>query len=301
MTEAGAPSSAHYGATVATGTGGSYETAYEMAFSGSATLQTALTRAGDHVTVTIDLNDTLGDVDFNDLATIGTEIVRVDNMVVSGDTITLTIGRAALDTAPVKHAIGEQILFWGRGDPIEDRYLASEELDVIMLTHVADDSLEPGQAPVDSVTFASRAIRPYPPGQFKVNGSYSDQEFYADAVMTWVHRDRLQQTTAVPEDHDDATIGPEAGTTYTVNAEAFAGGVSLGVIYTVTGITGETHDYPDATAYPDGTEFIRLSVTSVRDGYESWQSPAIDVRVAPVLGVNGLALGVNGNILGLKG
>jgi hypothetical protein len=131
---------------------------------------------------------------------------------------------------------------------------------------------------VDSVTFASRAIRPYPVGDFQIDGGYSDGRTISDVTATWAHRDRLQQTLPTPEDHTDGDIGPEAGTTYTFFAEAFNNsGTSLGVYYTSTGITGTSFDYPDGTSRPASTAYVDFGVTSVRDGYESWQSPRIRV------------------------
>ncbi len=278
MAAAGAPMPQSLSAALAVDSGSGYVQTQDMAFSPVATLQSALTREADDVTVLITPSLGLETVEANSLASIGDEIVRVDNMTVSGSLIELTIGRGCVDTVPVAHALGGKIIFWGPGDPDEDRYIDGQMVDVKMMTHTVYDDLEVADAPVDTVTFASRAIRPYPPGDFKVNGSYADDQALADVVLTWAHRDRLLQTTLVPEDHADGDIGPEAGTTYTVRAEAITdAGTSLGVYYTATGITGTTHDYPDATARPSGTDFVLFSVASVRDGYESWQKPAIRV------------------------
>ena len=133
---------------------------------------------------------------------------------------------------------------------------------------------------MDTVTFDSRAIRPYPPGRFKLNDSYVQDQYYVDATFEWAGRDRTAQTTPVPEDHDDLAIGPEAGVTYRFIAEALD--ASGAVLYTVTDVnvgTETTYDWDDATELPDGTFKMRFSITSVRDGYESWQRPEITMLV----------------------
>jgi hypothetical protein len=278
MVAAGAPTSQHISADVAVDSGSGYAAVQNIGFEPVATLQGALTREADDVTVQINIASDLDEVEAGDIASIGSEIVRIDDMVISGGLITLTLGRGCLDTVPVAHAAGEVIMFWGPGDPIEAKFLDGQIVDVKMVTHTRESDLEFGAAPVDSVTFASRAIRPYPAGDFQIDGAYSDGRTIADVTATWAHRDRLQQTLPTPEDHTDGDIGPEAGTTYTFFAEAFNNsGTSLGVYYTSTGITGASFDYPDGTSRPASTAYVDFGVTSVRDTYESWQSPRIRV------------------------
>jgi hypothetical protein len=212
------------------------------------------------------------------LAMIGTEIIRIDALVEDAGEIIMTIGRACLDTSPQHHADGASVLFFGPGEVIETDYLATETIDVKLLPRTATALLSLAAAPVDSVTFDSRAIRPYPPGRFKLNDSYAQDQFASDVVLTWAHRDRTLQTTTVAEDHDDASIGPEAGTTYRVIAEALDGAGAVLSTVTDTNVGGvTTYDWDDATVLPGGTVRVRFSVASVRDGYESWQRPSIAI------------------------
>ena len=104
--------------------------------------------------------------------------------------------------------------------------------------------------------------------------------FVGDALLTWAHRDRTLQTTPVAEDHDDADIGPEAGTTYRLRVEALNGaGIVLATVTDTDIGSGTSHDWDETTALPDGTVRLRFSVASVRDGYESWQRPEITALV----------------------
>lgn len=271
---------AHFNITTAVDAGSDYEGAGDVNFAISVLTLSALTSEADDLVVTVPTDANLGDITASSLALIGTEIVRIDAMADNGADIDITLGRGCLDTVPVAHAIGARIIFLQAADPLETQYLAGDNIDVKLLTNLNENRLSLYAAPVDALTFASRAIRPYPPGRFKLNDSYAQDQFADDVVLTWVHRDRTLQTTLVPEDHDDLGIGPEAGTTYRVRVEALdaAGDVISTVTDTNVG-TDTTYDWDDATVLPAGTLRVRFSVTSVRDGYESWQSPSITMLV----------------------
>jgi hypothetical protein len=270
------PTPSHRNITVAVDAGADYESADDVEFVTSVLTLTALTSEADDVVVTVPLSSDLSAVTANSLALIGTELVRIDAMAENAGNIDLTIGRACLDTAPVEHAIGSRVVFLQTADPRETQYVASESIDVKLLTNLTGDTLTLPAAPVDTVVFASRAIRPYPPGQFKLNGSYVQNQYTDDVVLTWVHRDRTMQTTPVPEDHDDASIGPEAGTTYRIVVDALD--ATDAVLSTVTDVNVggvATYDWNDATVLPSGTVRVRFAIASVRGGYESWQRPTL--------------------------
>lgn len=271
---------AHRDITVAVDAGGGYESEDDAQFSPTVLTLSALTSEADDVVVTVPAGADLSTITANSLALIGTEIIRIDAMADNAGDVDLTIGRGCLDTVPVAHAIGARIIFLQNADPRETQYLAAESIDVKLLTNMTGSTLSLYAAPVDSVTFASRAIRPYPPGRFKLNDSYAQDQFTDDVVLTWVDRDRTLQTTPVPEDHDDAGIGPEAGTTYRVRAEALDSDGDVISTVTDTNVGALlTYDWDDATVLPSGTVRVRFSVASVRDGYESWQRPAITMLV----------------------
>ena len=271
---------AHRDVTVAVDAGGGYEGADDVQFVSSVLTTTALTSEADDTVVTVALSSELNGITANSLALIGTELVRIDSFADNAGDIDITIGRGCLDTVPVAHDIGARLIFLQTADPRETQYLAAETIDVKLLTNMTGSTLSLYAAPVDSVTFASRAIRPYPPGRFKLNDSYEQDQFTGDVVLTWVDRDRTLQTTPVPEDHDDTGIGPEAGTTYRVRAEALDSDGDVISTVTDTNVGALlTYDWDDATVLPSGTVRVRFSVASVRDGYESWQRPAITMLV----------------------
>lgn len=270
----------HFNITVAVDEGTGYEAADDVNFAISALTLSALTSEGDDIIVTVPVSADLAGITANSLALIGTEIIRIDSMADNGANIDLTIGRGCLDTVPVAHAIGARIIFLQVADPLETQYIAPETIDVKLLTNLNETRLSLFSAPIDSLTFASRAIRPYPPGRFKLNDSYAQDQYSNTPVLTWVHRDRTLQTTPVPEDHDDGNIGPEAGVTYRVRVEALnEAGVVLGTVTDENVGSDTSYAWDFGTTLPDGTFRIRFSVASVRSGYESWQQPEITMLV----------------------
>jgi hypothetical protein len=270
------PTEAHFNITTAVDAGAGYEDEGDVNFARSVLTLSALTTEADDTVVTVEASTDLSGITANSLALIGSEIVRIDSMADNGANVDITIGRGCVDTVPAAHAIGSRIIFLQDADPLETQYVAADTVDVKLLSNLNETRLSLYSAPVDSVTFASRAIRPYPPGQFKINGSYAQDQLTDDVVLTWAHRDRTLQTTLIPEDHDDAGIGPEAGTTYRVRVDALDSGGSVLSALVDTNVGGvTTYDWDDSTVLPTGTARVRFRVTSVRDGYESWQSPSI--------------------------
>ena len=241
----------------------------------------ALTPAATSITLSGQVDIDL--IEVGTLAQIDSELVRID--VIDTDSsgiVSLTVGRGCLDTVPAEHAIGAGVVVWGydwTGDGVQ--YTASEELDVIMRPQLGANILATADAPVDTFTMASRAIRPYAPGNLKIDTvSYpplisAGGVFYsADHTLTWAHRDRLQQTGAIIEDHTATDIGPEAGTTYRIDVYAVLDDDSEVALGSFAGITGTSYTMSPSAVdpVPDATASVNFKVTAVRDGYDSWQS-----------------------------
>ncbi len=270
------PTGAHIDATVTVDTGAGWVEVNETSFAPVALLLGPLSALPNEMTVAVGHDEDLAEVEQGSLCAIGAEYLRVDNMVRVGDVVTLTLGRGCLDTVPAAHLPGSAVIFWQGTDIADARFLVAETPAVKLRTKTSADQLRIAEAPTDIVTFASRAIRPYPPGNFKVSGSYVQELIHANIILTWAHRDRTIQTTLAVEDHTAGNIGPEPGVTYRVRAIALDG--DKAVISTVVDVnvgSATTYDYDDTTVLPGGAEYIELSVTSVRAGYESWQRPTI--------------------------
>lgn len=169
---------------------------------------------------------------------IGEELCRVDSIT---DAL-LTVGRGILDTIPTAHLVGDVLLFWGEYTALDSTtYTSGEIVSVKLLTATGAGVLSFGSAPVDQVTFAQRALRPYPPGNVSANGEPFGAFLSDDTTITftWTHRDRLQQTGGAHLDHTDASIGPESGTTYTIEVVDALDAT----VRTFSGITGVTQEY----------------------------------------------------------
>jgi hypothetical protein len=222
------------------------------------------------------------------IAQIGDELVRVD--LVEQDSTgayLVTIGRGILDTVPAIHSAGDSIVFWGydySSDGVQ--YTASDELDVIMRTQLGSSVLAYDDAPVDTLVLDSRAIRPYAPGDLRVDGvSYPPLSsiggvFYDGShTITWKHRDRLQQTSDVPEDYTATNIGPEAGTTYRLDVYATLDDETESAMFTISGISGNSYvlSMSASEPAPDNSVSVHFTVTAVRGGYDSWQSPSCEL------------------------
>lgn len=236
----------------------------------------------------------LGQVTTGTIAQMGDELVRVD--AINGDDAggTITVARGVLDTVPQPiEATGDSIgdsagaaylIFWGDFNATDGiDYAAGETISVKLLTNGSVSQLAADDAPTDAVTMNSRAIRPYPVGDLRVNGlSYPDDStavFWDEvATVSWTHRDRTQQTSATIFDYTAGDIGPEPGVTYRVEALALdlVGDETLFFSRSVGQATTcdieQSDEDSNFTAPPVDTVDVKLQVVASRDGYDNWQS-----------------------------
>ena len=206
----------------------------------------------------------LGNIEIGSYAQIdngdSAEFIRVDSIdILSGS---ITCGRGCLDTTPKKHFIGDQIFFLDQylaADQTE--YASGENIDVKLTSISGQGELSIDLATEMSITLNTRAFRPYPPGSFMINSEYYP-EGPLDGVLTlsWVGRDRLQQTSGEIYDHTFGNIGPESGTTYRVRCY-------------VDDVLDDTVNPATSgmTFTPSSEGLVRIEVHSLRDGFYSYQ------------------------------
>lgn len=245
----------------------------------SATINTTMALAIADIELDLDNIKGLTEVDTDSYALIGNELVKIKSINLTNGTV--TVARAVLDTVPEAHSIGDRIWFIeSTSSLILSEYIATEEADVKCLTITGKGKLSEASAPIDSLTFDSRFIRPYPPSDVQINSSSYPASFTGQPTISWKHRDRTQQTVEIIE-QDEASIGPETSVTYTLKIYD----ESDSLVRTETGLTGTSYEYTEANerldcsldpADPLNTQ-LRFELWAVRGSYDSWQKHDITV------------------------
>lgn len=258
-----------YSLQVDAGVGAGYEQQAESDWSA-----TALTvAAADRMETVIGITAARGleDAAIGAMVLWGDEICRLDAIDLIAGTVIL--GRGCADTVPAPHVAGERL--WVIDDSIAldvEQYSASDSVSAKLLPRTGGQALGIAFAPAVGVTFASRQARPYPPAAVTINGGAYPAEVFETADIEWRHRDRIASGASLV-DQAAASVGPEAGVTYTVRW--YLDGV---LVNTASGITGTA-----ASHVPAADGLLRVEVEAVRDGLTSWQMQVIecDYRVTP--------------------
>lgn len=173
---------------------------------------------------------------------LGNECVRVDAY--DAVTMTLTVGRGCLDTVPVQHAAGTLfILATGYGVVDTTERVAATTVYYKGLPTTGAGTLDEADALGHSITFADRASKPYPPGNFKLNATAYPTTISGELTVSWAHRDRTQQLADIV-DTLDASIGPETDVTYTLELYNENGVLSR----TASGLTGTSYTWTTEAA-----------------------------------------------------
>lgn len=216
------------------------------------------------------------DIETGTAALVDDELVRID--AIDDDTGIITIARGCMDTVPVAHEAGARIWFYdGFAAADSTEYTAGITLQAKLLTKTSEGTLDEDLAATASLALQGRQGLPYPPGRVRINDEEWPSEVTGDIVLTWAHRDRLNQADQII-DTQQGSIGPESGVTYSVqllqaNDEA--------VLVSQTGITGTT-----ATLTTDYEGDVILELWSEKDGMPSWQRHRTEFTVAEDLSTN---------------
>lgn len=209
----------------------------------------------------------LGIVSVGSVVQIGDEICRLDDIEsIDGVSGTITLARGCVDTLPTSHAAGTDLFFYS-GELGSDfrEYEFGETAEVKLLTVTSTQELDIALAPVDEVDIVARQARPYPPADLRVNGTpYGTVPSIAgDMTLSWKHRDRKIILDQLIE-HQAASIGPEAGTTY--NVRIYPSLAAGSPVRTETGIVGDTWAYTSAQMTTDGiTGTVVVELAAFRD------------------------------------
>lgn len=238
------------------------------------------------------------DVTSGMLLQIDEELMRVDALGTDSNGSYVDVGRGVLDTVPAEHPVsspGPYLLFWEFYTIPGIQFTLGETAGVKLATVRGSNVLPLADTPEDSYTFASRLQRPYPPGLLAVDGesypeigSSSEIEYTGTHTLTWTHRDRRQQTDAYLYDYTAGDIGPEAGTTYLVEAYSTLIDGTESPVWLSKDVGSATSFDQDSDVSADSalgeppadTKWVHFRVTARRDGYDSWQSPSVTLSYA---------------------
>ncbi len=246
-----------------------YEEVGAGIFAPTALLNGAIDQA--EASITLDNGIDLSQVAVGDRCLIGEGRLAEFCEVLTLNTTTgvMTVSRAVLDTTPQEHADNTRVWFvedFFGVDPTERA--TTDEVDVKLTAVATGGETELEDATEQTITMAGRFGRPYPPGRIRINSqafpeTIDTTEAASEGfVITWTHRDRTQQDVELVAQNEDS-IGPEVGTTYTV--ELYNDFTDV-LVDSTSGITGTSLSLTATDSYP-----ARLEIYSVRDGIESWQ------------------------------
>ena len=250
-----------------TDTGNDYERVGAIAYSETAELDQSISK-----TVTAFIVKQAGDID---MVSIGTQITINQEIMVyqayDEETGLLTVKRGALDTVPQNHLAGSILYFaddFITVDPTE--YVTGEIINVKALTTTPSGVLGIDDVDMQQVEIKARAIRPYPPANVKINGEYWPEEIETDLVLTWVDRNRIQQTGGSILGWYEGGVAIEPRTqTHLILTQLDENLIELAISNAnVTGATSYT--MPIATMQGDA-RFVKITLKTLRDEYECLQ------------------------------
>lgn len=258
------PNNQHINASLYVDAGAGYDEKTTLDFCPSATLKAAIG--------CIDYSFEIENVaEFNLLQ--ANNRIQIDDEIisfVSFDSVTniITVNRGCFDTVPQNHEADSKIFGWDNYSGIDDtEYLSGETVTLKALTLTGSDVLELIEANAHSLNLSARAIRPYPPANVKINAAYWPEEIETDLFITWVDRNRLQQTGGEIIGWFDSGVTIEPNTsTYLVLIELDENQTVLTTNnVNVTGAS--TYTMPISSVQP-GAKSIKIVLKTVRDGYE---------------------------------
>lgn len=239
--------------------GGAYAEESTIDFAPSATLSAAITPTTTVLPISGVVD--LANVQLETYAMIaGLEAVRVTAIDVGGGTV--TVDRGALDTVARAHASGGLVMFVAGTAAADDTvYPSGAVVNAKMTTGTPSGVLPLASAPVDSVTFAGRQFRPYPPGRFRINGQAYPASIDTAPTVTWAHRNRLTQGLI---GDSNTGVTTEAGVTYNLR---FYDHTTSALLQNNVGLTGNSHTAPAFA----GPFVMRIELESQRESVLSRQ------------------------------
>ena len=187
----------------------------------------------------------------------------------------LTVNRAILDTVPTRHSSSVKGLVFSKQNILNNLYNNTNNIDAKVVTNAEGSLLSLSDATVSNVDFDSRAIRPYPPINVKIDDAYNPTTHLRSQDMTVSWKVRNRTTSDLDSYYSDVVVSPESGTTYSLDVLS----PTNVVLYSAHGLTTTTHTVPKTSLTPAITHKIRLK--AVRGGFESRNYSEHSLYVVP--------------------
>jgi len=205
------------------------------------------------------------------------EFMSYESAVVTGGVyVTFTnLHRGLLDTLPAVHSsIGTRIWSVSWAAQLNKRFAATGSATTVAQPESTGGVLDLDSCTPRTIIFASRGLRPYPPGRVKLENQYYPVNFTGVLSIVWNHRNRELNTTELWYQTDGDVGVAETGTTYELKFYNTDGG---GLLRTESGLTGTTYNYLEADQLADNGGVtlppgLRVTMTSSRDGYTCLQT-----------------------------
>lgn len=198
------------------------------------------------------------------------------------ETNILTVKRGALDTIPTQWDINGWFFVSNADDGLFSltEYSAGDNVRASSLTVTPSSKLEHlGSTPV---YMRSRAIRPYPPANVKINGVFMPLYIEGGVQITWANRNRLQQTGGEMIGYFEGSVVLEPNTqTLLTVTELDVDDIELAT-HSINA-TG-TNTFVLEEAYMQiGVRALHINLKTVRDGYDCINAFDHTVRISNLI------------------
>ncbi|WP_337992345.1 hypothetical protein [Acinetobacter lwoffii] len=175
----------------------------------------------------------------------------------------LTVKRGVLDTIPKKHNSGNLFVFDLPDVAFDSTQYAQSEIVEAQVLTTTPSGIQELLTTGTAVEIQARAIRPYPPANVKINNEYYPSLVRENINLSWVDRNRLQQTGGEILGFYDSGVTKEGGVVYVVN---LYNSLNELLVTKATELNSVIIGQDEFTA-----SNARLEIISIRDGYECFQ------------------------------
>jgi hypothetical protein len=192
--------------------------------------------------------------------------------IVSGNYVLANVWRGLMDTTPKAFTSAARVWFFSYGDGRSTvNFVNGATGYAKLLTRTLQGVLDESGATALSKVMGVRALRPYAPGNIRINTVYNGSiPATGDITVAWSHRDRTRQGNLTLQ--NAGTVGLESGAFYTLKIYKQTGTL----LRTVTDLVTESYVYTNTQEMADNGGVLADALTFVlyatRDGITSHQA-----------------------------